>query len=64
MATVTLEKVYEDVQAIKLQLQKLSLILDEDFELSEHAKKELEAARKTPRAEYIGQKEMEKEFLR
>lgn len=64
MATVTLKKVYEDVKEIKQQLKKLSLVLEEDFELSEHAKKELEEARKTPRADYVSQKEMEKEFLR
>ena len=63
MTTVTLERVYEDVKAIKRQLNKLSLMLEEDFELSGHAKKELEEARKTPRSEYISQKEMEKEFL-
>lgn len=41
MTAVTLERVYEDVKAIKLQLKKLSLILEEDFELSDMAKKEL-----------------------
>ncbi len=64
MTAVTLERVYEDVKAIKQQLKKLSLVLQEDFELSEHAKKELEEARKTPRSEYVSQKEMENEFLR
>ncbi|MBI2652609.1 hypothetical protein HYX00_04040, partial [Candidatus Woesearchaeota archaeon] len=36
----------------------------EDFELSNEAKKQLEEARKTPRADYISQKNIEKEFLR
>ncbi|MBI2144433.1 hypothetical protein HYU17_04770 [Candidatus Woesearchaeota archaeon] len=64
MATATLERVYADVEEIKLQLRKLTRLVEEDFELSESAKKELEQARKTPRSEYVSQKEMEKEFLR
>lgn len=64
MATATLEKVYKDVEEIKLQLRKLTMLVEEDFELSESAKKELEEARKTPRKEYVSQEEIEKEFLR
>ena len=64
MASATLEKVYEDVKEIKLQLKKLAMLVGEDFELSESAKKELEEARRTSRAEYVSQEEIEKEFLR
>ncbi|MBI2664427.1 hypothetical protein HYX10_03745 [Candidatus Woesearchaeota archaeon] len=64
MEALTLERVYEDVKEIKQQLKRLNLMLEEDFELSEHAKKELAESRKMPRAEYVSQKEMEKEFLR
>ena len=62
MATATLERVYEDVQAIKQQLRKLTLLVEEDFELSESAKKELAAARKKPLSSYINHKSVLKEF--
>ena len=45
-------------------MQFIKHAIAEDFELSNEAKKQLEEARKTPRAEYISQKDIEKEFLR
>ena len=45
-------------------MQFIKHAIAEDFELSKEAKKQLEEARKTPRAEYISQKDIEKEFLR
>ena len=45
-------------------MQFIKQAIAEDFELSKEAKKQLEEARKTPRAEYISQKDVEKEFLR
>ena len=49
--------------ALQKDMQFVKHILAEDFELSKEAKKQLEEARKTPRAKYLSQKEMEKEFL-
>src|SRR3989344_8642827 len=43
--------------------KKASNMRSENFELSAETKKQLEEARKTPRSEYISQKELEKEFL-
>lgn len=63
MTTATLEQVYEDIQSIKFQLKRLTMMVEEDFELSDDAKKDLAEARKTSRAEYIRQKDMEKKFL-
>ena len=45
-------------------MQFIKHIVSEEFELSSAAKKELEEARKTPRAEFVKQEDVEKEFLR
>ena len=45
-------------------MQFIKHVIAEDFELSKEAKKQLGEARKTPRVEYISQKDIEKEFLR
>ena len=62
MAPVTLEKMNEDIQEIKVVLHRLTHIVEEDFELSESTKKELEEARKEPLSEYIDHEEVLKEF--
>ena len=64
MATPTLEKVSEDVREIKIQLKKLTLLVGEDFELSEFAKKELATARKEQLSGYVDHKTVLKEFLK
>lgn len=64
METVTLKTIHEDLINLQKDVQFIKHAIAEDFELSKEAKKQLEEARKTPRAEYISQKDMEKEFLR
>ena len=53
MTQVTLNKLNKDIQDIKVKLNKIVNILEEEYELTEIAKKELEEARKTPLAEYV-----------
>jgi len=53
MTQVTLNKLNKDIQDIKVKLNKIVNILEEEHELTEIAKKELEEARKTPLAEYV-----------
>jgi hypothetical protein len=59
---ITLEKLNEEIQEIKLELIKISHFLKEDFELSKEVKEELEKARKEPISKYIDNKEVLKEF--
>ena len=62
MAPVNLEKINKDIQQIKVELNKLSHILNEDFELSEKVKKELHQARKESLDRYVDHKEVLKRF--
>ena len=64
MASVSLKTIHEDLRNLQKEVQFIKHAIAEDFELSKGAKKQLEEARKTPRAEYISQKDIEKEFLR
>lgn len=50
MAQVTLEQVNKNVLELK---KRVEILLSEDFELSEHAKKALKEARETPESEYV-----------
>ena len=61
---VSLKIIHEDLKNLQKDIQFIKHAIAEDFELSKEAKKQLEEARKTPRAEHTSQKEMEKEFLR
>ena len=61
---ITIEDVYKEVKKIEKDMGFVKHAIAEDFELSKEAKKQLEESRKTPRAEYISQKDIEKEFLR
>ncbi len=64
MALVSLKTIHEELRNLQKDVQFIKHAIAEDFELSNEARKELEEARKTPRAEYIRQEAMEREFLR
>ena len=64
MAQVSLKTIHEDLRNLQKDVQFIKHAIAEDFELSKEAKRQLEEARKTPKAEYISQKDIEKEFLR
>ena len=57
-----IEEMKRDIQDIKVELRRISHILDEDFELSDSAKKELAEARKEPLSKYISHEKVLKEF--
>jgi hypothetical protein len=61
METITLERLHKEVLGIKKELKRISLILEEDFELSEEAKKELIEARKEPISSYVDHEEVLRE---
>ncbi|MBS3106195.1 hypothetical protein J4419_00850 [Candidatus Woesearchaeota archaeon] len=62
MVEITLEKMSADIVEIKAELRKITSILDEEFELSASAKKELKEARKEPLSGYVNHDEVIKEF--
>ena len=62
MTTITLQKLDNDIQEIKVVLHKLTHLLEEDFELADEVKKELKHARKEPLAEYVDHHHVLKEF--
>jgi len=64
MASVSLKSIHEDLRNLQKDIQFIKHAISEDIELSKETKKQLEEARKTPRAEYINQHDIEKEFLR
>ena len=64
MTLISLKTIHEDLRNLQKDMQFIKHAIAEDFELSNEAKKQLEEARKIPRAEYISQKDVEKEFLR
>ena len=64
MTSISLKTIHEDLRNLQKDMQFIKHAIAEDFELSKESQKQLEEARKTPRAEYISQKDMEKEFLR
>lgn len=62
MASITLEKLDRDLTEIRMQLLKLTHLLEEDFELSDRAKRGLAAARKQPLSAYVDHARVMKEF--
>ena len=61
MESITLEDLHKELLGLKKELKRLSLILEEDFELSDEAKKELSEARKEPLTSYVDHEEVLKE---
>ena len=49
----TIESLNAELQNLKKDVAHIKGVLKEDFELSEHAKKELKEARETPESEYV-----------
>ena len=64
MVGITVETIHDELKEIKTDIERIRIMLEEDYELSDEAKKELKEARKTPHSKYISQKYVEKRFLR
>ena len=64
MAPVSLKTIHEDLRNLQKDVEFIKHAIAEDFELSKEAKKQLGEARKTTRAEYTSQQDIEKKFLR
>lgn len=53
MAAVSNKELLEHIEELREEMAYIRSILAEDFELSEHAKREMKEARKTPTEEYV-----------
>jgi len=62
MRTVTLEKINENINNLRMDIQELKARFNEEFELSEEAKRDLEEARKTMHKEFSTHEEIMKKY--
>ena len=62
METVTLEKINENINNLRMDIIELKARFNEEFELSEEAKIDLEEARKTMRRDFVSHEEIMKKY--
>jgi len=60
MGTITLERIHEDIIGLKKEMEKLRLIVAENYELSNDVVEDIKASRKNK--DLVSQEEMRKEF--
>ncbi|MBI2542783.1 MAG: hypothetical protein HYW24_01205 [Candidatus Aenigmarchaeota archaeon] len=60
----TLETLHKEIDEIKGNVEKILFILEDEGELTEEARKDLEEARKTPREEYISHEDVKKALMK
>jgi len=60
---VTLERIHEDLVDIKGEIKFLKHVMEEEYEFSDWAKRELAEARKIPDSELISHEEAKKRIL-
>jgi len=62
MADVTLEKVNQNINNLRLEIIELKARFDEEYEHSEQTKKDLEEARKQMKEEFVNHDEIMKRY--
>lgn len=62
MEVVTLEKINKNIDNLRIDILELKARFNEEFELSEETKKDLEEARKTMKKEFAGHEAIMKKF--
>ena len=62
--TSEIQQMQKQLKTIQKDIGLIKHILEEDYELSDYAKKQLEEADKTPISEYIDHEEVKKRLLR
>lgn len=62
MKAITLEKVNENINNLRIDILELKARFNEEFELSGTAKKELDHARKTMNKEFVSHEEIMKKY--
>ena len=61
--SANLATIHRDIKQMKSELLFLRHVMEEEYELSEEAKKQLEMARKTPRSAYLSHEAVKKRLL-
>jgi hypothetical protein len=61
MSSTTMKQINEEINSIRVELRELKAKVDEDFELSQHAKEELKKAR--AEKDFISHEEVMKRFV-
>ena len=62
MVGITLEKINENINNLRLDVMELKARIDEEYMLSEEAKKGLEEARETMKKEFVSHDEIMKKY--
>ena len=62
MGTITLEQIHEDMIGMKMEMERLKNLIEENFELSDDLVREIEESRKRPKSEFVSHEAMRKEF--
>lgn len=62
MGSVTLEKINENINNLRLDILELKARVDEEYELSEEAKRDLEEARKQMKKEFVSHEDIMKKY--
>ena len=62
METITLNKIHEDIQSLKKEVEEMKIVLEEDIEISDDVVNEIEESRSNPKEELISNEDMIKEF--
>lgn len=62
MENVTLAKIHKDLISLKKEVAHIRLVLDEEYELSDHVVKGVEESRKRPDRELISNDAMRAKF--
>ncbi len=62
MEGITLEKINENINNLRLDVLELKARLDEEYELSDEAKRDLKEARKIMKQEFVSHDDIMKKF--
>jgi len=62
METMTLQQLHEDMIEIKKDLQYIKETIDEDFQVAEDVRQDIQESRKRTKNEFISHQDLKKEF--
>ena len=62
MTTITLKQIHEDLIGLKMEMEHIKTLVQEDLQLSDELIKEIEESRKRPKKDFISHEDIRKEF--
>ncbi len=62
MEQVTLNQIHKEILALKNELEKMRLVVEEDFEIADDVIEEIEESRSREEDEFISHEKMREEF--